>query len=206
MSPHEVRPLRAESCRGGDFVVAGGSAGCQNDSLRCHWWRQGGIVATLCLPVPKLSPGNTLHVLPENTWQYITMFRWSMWSYLSITIDDGGSLSLRQLMVPPVTVGLSGWRPSIFGDGIGSWYITMYIGVCHYICKCIPWATRFRVCVFENFCKSRTFVSQDCQVSFKLGATLSAPYLPWLIFRIWFWGPSRHAWISYQTCCSRSCL
>ena len=37
-----------ENCRGADFVVAGGIAGCQNDSLRCRGWRQGGIVATLC--------------------------------------------------------------------------------------------------------------------------------------------------------------
>ena len=106
ISPHEVRPLRAESCRGADFVVAGGIAGCQNDSLRCRRWRQGGIVATLCLPVP---------ILSQNTWQYITKFKWSMWSYSSITIDDGGSsiwwlrcrwrhpgLSLWQLIVPPV--------------------------------------------------------------------------------------------------------
>ena len=27
----------------------------------------GGIVAALCLPVSKLSPGNTLHVLSQNT-------------------------------------------------------------------------------------------------------------------------------------------
>ena len=33
----------------------------------------GGTVATLCLPVSKLSPGNTLHVLSQNTWQYITI-------------------------------------------------------------------------------------------------------------------------------------
>ena len=81
----------------------------------------GGRVATLCLPVPKLSLGNTLHVLSQNTWQYNTKFRWSMWSYSSIIIDDGGSsiwrlgcrwwhpgLSLWQLMVPPVAAGLTG--------------------------------------------------------------------------------------------------
>ena len=109
--------------QGADFVVAGGIAGCQNDSLRCRGWRQGGILATLCLPVPKLSPGNTLHVLSQNIWQYNTKFRWSMWSYSSIIIDDGGSsiwrlgcrwwhpgLSLWQLMLPPVVAGLTGWR------------------------------------------------------------------------------------------------
>ena len=124
------------------YVVAGGIAGCQNDSLRCRGWRQGGIVAALCLPVPKLSPGNTLHVLSQNIWQYNTTFRWSMWSYSSIIIDDGGSsiwrlgcrwwhpgLSLWQLMLPPVAAGLTGWRTSIFGDGIGSRYITMYMCV-----------------------------------------------------------------------------
>ena len=134
-----------------NFVVAGGIAGCQNDSLWCRRWWQGGIVAAVCLPVPKWSPGNTLHVLSQNTWQYNTKFRWSMWSYSSIIIDDGGSsiwrlgcrwwhpgLSLWQLMLPPVAAGLTGWRPSIFGDGIGSRYITMYMCVCHYICKCIP--------------------------------------------------------------------
>ena len=45
----------------------------------CRGWRQGGTVAILCLPVSKLSPGNTLHVLSQYTWQYITKFRWSMW-------------------------------------------------------------------------------------------------------------------------------
>ena len=30
----------------------------------------------------------------------------------------------------PVAVGLSGWRPSVFGDGVGSRYITMYMCVC----------------------------------------------------------------------------
>ena len=115
----------------------------KNDSLRCRGWRQSGIVATLWLPVPKLSPGNTLHVLSQKTWQYITKIRWSMWSYSSITIDGGGSsiwrlgrcwwhpgLSLRQLMVPLVAAELSGWRPLIFGDGIGSRYITMYMYAC----------------------------------------------------------------------------
>ena len=79
----------------------------------------------------------------KKTWQYITKIRWSMWSYSSITIDGGGSsiwrlgrcwwhpgLSLRQLMVPLVAAELSGWRPSIFGDGIGSRYITMYMYAC----------------------------------------------------------------------------
>ena len=124
--------------------------------LCSHWWHcrlskwqppkpKVGIVATLCLPVPKLSPWNSFHVLSQNTLQYITKFRWSMWSYSSITFDDGGSsiwrlgcrwwhpgLSLRQLGMPPVAAGLSGWRPSIFGDGIGSRYITMHMCVSLY--------------------------------------------------------------------------
>ena len=54
-------------------------------------WRHGGIVAALCFPVYTFSPGNALHFLPQNTGQSITKFRWSIWSYSSLTIDDGGS-------------------------------------------------------------------------------------------------------------------
>ena len=122
------------------------AGGCWHHRLSFRGWRQGGIVATLCHPVPKLSPGNTLHFLSKNKYQYITKFRWSMWSYSSITIDDGGSsiwrlgshwwhpgLSLWLLMVPPVAAGLSGWRPSISGDGIGSRYIMIYMCVSLYL-------------------------------------------------------------------------
>ena len=105
------------------------------------WYRGDSLSSSECL-----TPGNTSHVLSQNTWQYNTKFRWSMWSYSSIIIDDGGSsiwrlgyrwwhpgLSLWQLMVPPVAAGLTGWRPSIFGDGIGSRYITMYMCVSLYL-------------------------------------------------------------------------
>ena len=141
----------AESCSGANFVIAGGITGCHNHSLRCRGWRQGGIVVALCFPMSKLSCGNTLHVPSQNTWQSITKFRWCIWSYPSITIDDGGLsiwrlgcrwwhpwLSLWQLMVPLVTEGMSGWRPSISGDSIGSRCITTDLCVCDYICKCIP--------------------------------------------------------------------
>ena len=96
----------------------------------------GGVVAARCFPVSKLSPGNTLHVLSQNTWQSITKCMWSIWSYSSITIDGGGSsiwrlgcrwwpagLSLWQLMMPPMTLEQSDWRPSIFGDCMRSRYI-----------------------------------------------------------------------------------
>ena len=46
ISPHEVRPPRVESCRGADFVVAGGIAGCLNDSLRCRGWHHGGSLSS----------------------------------------------------------------------------------------------------------------------------------------------------------------
>ena len=132
-----------DCCGGADFVVAGGIAGGQNDSLRCRGWRQGGIVANLCLPVPKLSPGNTLHFLSQNTWQYITKFRWSMWSYSSITVADDGGSSIWRL-------GCRWWHPGLQSatDGCGAvdfrWryrltiHHDVYLCVCHYICKCSP--------------------------------------------------------------------
>ena len=48
ISPHEVRPRVA--------VVP--------------------TLSSLVVSLPKLSPGNTLHVLSQTTWQYITKFRW----------------------------------------------------------------------------------------------------------------------------------
>ena len=32
--------LKTESCYSANFVVSGGTAGCDNDNLRCHQWRQ----------------------------------------------------------------------------------------------------------------------------------------------------------------------
>ena len=36
----KMEPLEIESWHDADFVIIGGTAGCQNDNLQCHQWWQ----------------------------------------------------------------------------------------------------------------------------------------------------------------------
>ena len=75
---------------------------------------------------------------------------------------------------------------NLTNDYIGNW-----IRLCACVCVVYP----------QHKCLLKTLVSEDCQVSIKLGATLSAMVdISYLVLR------PITIWISYQTCCSRSCL
>ena len=90
ISPHEVRPQKAESYQGAGFGVTGGIAGCQLQppvpSVAAGW-----PLAALCSSVPKSSTENTLHVkIYDNL---LHSFKWCKLYYLPMTAEGDGRRS-----------------------------------------------------------------------------------------------------------------
>ena len=86
----------------------------------------GGIMAA--------STGNIWHVALQSIRHFIVKFLCSIWSYSSMTADDGeywfggfvvadGTELSLWLAVPSSTAELSDWRPSVFDDCVSSRYI-----------------------------------------------------------------------------------